>query len=74
LLGHHAAGANIDSAVMTLGLKLHKDDATRGQVYCANFVLSQALMYEEDLKPKFSLRASATRDHCEQAAGTKYGI
>jgi len=46
---HYAAGANIDAAVMTLSLKLHKDDATKGQVSCANVVLSQALMYEDDL-------------------------
>ena len=56
---HYAAGANIDIAVMSLSLKLHKDDTTRGQVSCANFVLSQALMYEQDLKTRLEPSSSS---------------
>ena len=56
---HYAAGAKIDIAVMSLSLKLHKDDTTRGQVSCANFVLSQALMYEQDLKTRLEPSSSS---------------
>jgi hypothetical protein len=63
---HYAAGANIDAAVMTLSLKLHKDDATKGQVSCANFVLSQALMYEDDLKSRLAPPSSSQSGQSSQ--------
>jgi len=63
---HYAAGANIDAAVMTLSLKLHKDDATRGQDFCANFVLSQALMYEDDLKSRLAPPSSSQSGQSSQ--------
>ena len=68
---HYAAGGNIDTAVMTLSLKLHKDDATRGQVSCANFVLSQALMYEEDMKSRLAPPSSSQSD---QSAASEQGL